>query len=355
MREILIIMKEIGNEEFEIKKFDDRIFEENPLGIGEKKELKIEKEGKGEKERKENGRSADGGENGRELKEGNGAKRFGLKSLFLYSSVFFAGIFFGFYLFFPWNSILTVINSSFEFVEIEKAGFNFPWGVNFRGVTIYLPEIGRVSRSREELPKIHLSYLKIIPGISLPFAFISGSPLPFSLELETNERTSFSAVDIKIDRENFFPREIRTEGVLDVKDILPIFNIRGSGKLKISSYIKIGKGGIKTLSGNIRVFSDKLVVELRNTGNLNIPVEGEFSLGSVEFISSINEGVVTINRLVMRGGDISGDISGTVKLNTPFEQSELNLTLMLETKVFQIPLQKFKIVGTLKEPKFQGI
>lgn len=284
-----------------------------------------------------------------------------LKVFLLFSFMFSAGAFFGVYIFFPWNMILSLINSSVEGVRVKEIGFHIPWGVKLREISINTNRFGFygvIEKGKklvgEHPTEIKIDEMRIIPHVTFPFALLFGEELPLSVDVWKNS-TSLTS-DLKISKGNFTPTEVSLNGVLYVKDLLYLFGLKGSGKIDLSSFFKVGKKfDLKNISGNVRAFSDNLVVELKNMGGLNIPVEGEFSFGKVEFISSIQNGVITINRLIMTGGDIQGDISGTLKLLSPFEDSELNLTLMIKTKIFPIPAQRFRIKGTFRNPKFEGI
>jgi len=53
----------------------------------------------------------------------------------------------------------------------------------------------------------------------------------------------------------------------------------------------------------------------------------------------------------MQGGNIEGTISGSLKLDKTLQNSQLNITIDLKTKILNIPPQKIKIKGTISNPQ----
>lgn len=269
-----------------------------------------------------------------------------LKRFFLLFIVFFWGVLFGSVIFFPWSNFVDFINSKSDIIHIESAGFSFfPFGVKLLGLEV---------RTREG-KELYFKELKISPSLFSPLYLVFGK-FKGSLKLKTEK----SAITINFTAKNIFRPEkmslssVYLTGDISSEELMSIFDLGGKGNLKIE--LKLN-GDIRTpnsLEGKFLLSSsdkDKTIIVLKNTNKLHVPVEGEFSLGKVNAEVTIKNGVMTLDRFEMRGGNIEGSGKGSLIIKNPFFESQIDLTFELKTNLLNIPSQTIRLKGTLSSPK----
>jgi type II secretion system protein N len=214
--------------------------------------------------------------------------------------------------------------------------------------------LGLEIRTREG-KEIYFKETKISPSILSPLYLLFGK-FKCSLKLKTEE----SALTINFTAKNIFRSEkmslssVYLTGNINSGDLMRFFDLDGKGNLKIELKLNGDIKNPNSLEGKFLLTSadkDKTIIVLKNTNKLHVPVEGEFSLGKVNAEMTIKNGVMTLDKFEMKGGNIEGNGKGSLIIKNPFFESQIDLTLEIKTNLLNIPSQTIRLRGTLSSPK----
>lgn len=261
------------------------------------------------------------------------------------SLLFFIGGFnLGIIIFFPWEILTNLINSKSEVMHVSSTSFSPPLGIKLENVTIKTND-----KNQYKIEKI-----KIFPSIFSPIYIIFGK-ISTKIQIETPESDATLKIKILKREKKLVPYFIELSGDIGINDIMKLIQLEGKGKMKVNAKIKGEIENLQKLNGEIRITSDEkdknIIAILKNTEKIHIPVEGEFDLGKINIYATIKEGILNIENAKMQGGNIEGTISGSLKLDKTLQNSQLNITIDLKTKILNIPPQKLKIKGTISNPQ----
>lgn len=262
-----------------------------------------------------------------------------LRSLVLYLLTFLFGALAGFYLSFPADILKNYINTRQDVFKIEDIKLIFPMGLKLSDITVSLPE----------KDKFGLKEVRITSSPSLPFT------LPFGRGgLSVSVRAPHSEFKAHL---TFLRKEqkltlnsVSVTGKIALEDFPVIQKVRGRGRININIHLS-SLERMEISSGKFNMFSDKLTLHVSGLEFL----EGEIKLGETELIGTMSSGTINVVKMQTRGGDIEGMATGRIKLNRRIEESELELVVDLSSKVMDIPTQRFKIVGKMKEVRISTL
>ncbi len=296
-----------------------------------------------------------------------------MKKFLLYSIYILAVSAFFIYLLFPSDAVKKYIafkineaNPDYS-ITIDRIKPDFPPGLKFYGVNL----------SHKNNPAITAEWMKIAPRLLTLFR----PKMAFSFKGRLYEgMTEGEAFITKSDTEKSVVTEVTINANLSALEMKDMHGIQDPSKYKLSGILD----GKITYS---RKKSDETVDAKLTASGCDIkmlsPISPEmgflasvFSVDSLAFksidadLEIKNNKKIQIKEFVIKGNQISGNISGTVDLKTPWDRSVLNLAGAIRpypsflaslgkaaTLLFKKPPGEngfpFKIGGTFKRPRPQ--
>jgi type II secretion system protein N len=135
---------------------------------------------------------------------------------------------------------------------------------------------------------------------------------------------------------------LKSLSVEDIK-VLGTMNAKGGLSFPQTDWVS-GKGELSATVKDMIFSSEK--------GLPMLPIAGKLSLGNLKARLSMDKGVLRVGDFSLTGGDITGNVTGSVRLSEDILSSTLDLVVDLKSKSFEIP-RGMKIGGTLASPILQ--
>jgi type II secretion system protein N len=263
------------------------------------------------------------------------------------------------YLLFPADSLRTYIEAQIRqnapdlTVEIGQVSAAFPPGLKLANILCEYQELPLVTASRAS---VRPALLKLL-----------GSAKVVDFDLDTSEGRIDGRGVMRVGKQNLLSvdAEIDQIALHEIAGLraIPDYIISGLLSGKIEYKATPGRSG----SGAADLVATDAKLELIN------PMFGieSFSFDSIEAQLNLSPRRVQLRRCNLNGNEVDGNISGSVMLRTPMDQSRLNLSGVLRPHAeFMATLQKsvpvallggkdlgqkglpFRITGTVDKPSF---
>ncbi len=261
-----------------------------------------------------------------------------VKKISAYFSIFSLGVICGLYIFFPKDLVKNLLNKSGN-IYVDDVKLLFPPGIALQSLDLKM-------NGKE----IRFDQVSISPSLFSLFTLLSGE-IPFYIKIKTHLSSVKAELSFLKSSGSFVTSKVKSEGVVDLKDVSQFIDVVARGLIRYSIEISGFEKGVTAVSGKVNLYTEKMTLEIVNSAKLGSFFEGELSLGKTKVEALINQGFLRFLNFKSEGGDVEGVISGTVRFERSLQNSQLDLTVELKTKIINIPKQKFRIRGTLSSPQ----